>query len=189
MDLLQWRFTFILISITGWTVYVVYRNSQDKGILHYWGFRTDNFKETTMRILPFGIISVIAFFIIGYIQSSINLTWHIIPILILYPVWGTIQQFLVIALVAGNLHDLNSRRFPKVTIILVTALLFGFMHYPYYWLVLATVILALLYGYIYLRSRNVYVLGLFHGWLGGLFFYTVVGRDPFIEIFEKLADS
>jgi len=46
----------------------------------------------------------------------------------------------------------------------------------------------LLYGYIYLRSRNVYVLGLFHGWLGGLFFYTVVGRDPFIEIFGKLAD-
>jgi uncharacterized protein len=51
---------------------------------------------------------------------------------------------------------------------------------------LGTFILALLYGYIYLRSRNLYVLGLFHGWLGALFFYTVVGRDPFAEVFGKL---
>ncbi len=37
-----------------------------------------------------------------------------------------------------------------------------------------------------LRIRNVYVLGILHGWLGALFYYTVVDRDPFIEVFGKL---
>lgn len=60
------------------------------------------------------------------------------------------------------------------------------MHYPYYWLMIGTTILALLYGFIYLLSRNIFVMGVFHGWLGALFFYTVVGRDPFAEIFGKL---
>lgn len=63
---------------------------------------------------------------------------------------------------------------------------FGLLHYPYYWLMLGTFILALLYGFIYLQSRKVFVMGLFHGWLGGLFFYTIVGRDPSAEVFDRL---
>jgi membrane protease YdiL (CAAX protease family) len=51
--------------------------------------------------------------------------------------------------------------------------------------VIGNFILALFYGYVYLKVRNIWVLGLFHGWLGALFFYTVVNRDPFIEVFGK----
>lgn len=136
-------------------------------------------------VLPFGIASIVMFFIVGFYLDRLNITWHIIPILLLYPVWGVIQQFLVIGIVAGNLKDLDRSRLPSLSIIFVTALLFGILHYPSYWLVLATFVLALFYGYIYLKARNVYVMGIFHGWLGGLFFYTVVDRDPFQEIFSK----
>jgi membrane protease YdiL (CAAX protease family) len=87
--------------------------------------------------------------------------------------------------VAGNLKDMQRGRFSNAVIIFLTALLFGLLHYPFYWLVLGTFILALFYGYVYLKARNVYVLGIFHGWLGALFFYTVVGRDPFQEVFGK----
>jgi hypothetical protein len=61
----------------------------------------------------------------------------------------------------------------------------GILHYPSIWLVIGTSILALFYGYIFLKGRNVYVLGIFHGWLGGLFYYTVVRRDPFAEVFGR----
>jgi uncharacterized protein len=64
--------------------------------------------------------------------------------------------------------------------------MFGFMHYPDRWLMAGTFVLALLYCLIYLRERNLFALGLFHGWLGAVFYYTVVGRDPFMEIFGKL---
>jgi hypothetical protein len=41
---------------------------------------------------------------VGSWQGTLNLTWHIIPILITYPIWGTIQQFLIIGLFTGNLQ-------------------------------------------------------------------------------------
>jgi len=186
MDLLQWKLLFIIVSIFGWTAYVLYRNKNVKGILSYWGFRTDNFSAVTRKVLPFGILAVISFLVVGYSRDTINFTWHIIPILILYPIWGVIQQFIVIGLVAGNLQDLKTNRLSEVVIIVSTAVLFGLIHYPYYWLIAGTFVLALFYGFIYLKARNVYVMGLFHGWLGGLFFYTVVGRDPFAEVFGKL---
>jgi uncharacterized protein len=186
MDLLHWRLPFIILSIVSWVVYVSYQSKRLPDILHYWGFRFDNFLNVLKIILPFGVVSLILFFIVGFYRDTLNITWHIFPILILYPIWGVIQQFLVIALVAGNLNDLKKYKVNRFSIILITAILFGLLHYPHYWLVLGTFILALLYGFIYLKSRNIYVMGLFHGWLGAIFFYTVVGRDPFAEVFGKL---
>jgi len=48
-----------------------------------------------------------------------------------------------------------------------------------------TFVLALVYGYLFLKERNIYVLGFFHGWLGAICFYTIVDRDPFVEIFLR----
>lgn len=186
MDWLQWKLPFILMAIIGWTIYVTYRKERVRGILQYWGFRTDNFRDVWKIVLPFGVVSVVAFFTTGFFLETINITWHIIPVLILYPVWGIIQQFLVIALVAGNLKDLKGSRYSDAAIIFTTALLFGLLHYPFYWLIAGTFALALFYGFVYLRARNVFVMGIFHGWLGALFFYAVVGRDPFAEVFAKI---
>ena len=186
MDWLNWRFPFVAIAILSWIIYIIYRSRKQPSILQYWGFRTDNFRKVVKMILPFGLFAVIAFAGIGLYQGTINITWHIIPILILYPIWGIIQQFLLIALTAGNLQDLKSYKLNKQVIILIAAVLFALVHYPYWWLITGTFILALLYGFIYLKERNIYVLGIFHGWLGGLFYYTVVDRDPFVEMFGKL---
>lgn len=185
MDWLQWKLPFIVFAIVAWSIYVFIRHKQDSGILKYWGFRIDTFNQVLKLVAPFGVISVISFVAIGFYLGRLNFTWHIVPILLLYPIWGIVQQFLVIGIVAGNLKDLHQRKFPSVVIILITAFLFGILHYPFYWLMLGTFILALFYGYVYLRARNVYVMGIFHGWLGGLFFYTVVGRDPFAEVFGR----
>jgi uncharacterized protein len=186
MDLLNWKLPFIIIAILAWTVYVLYQHQKLPGILHYWGFRFDTFLMVLKIVLPFGFAAVITFFIIGYYHDTLNITWHIFPILLLYPIWGIIQQFLVIGLVAGNLNDLEKFKMNKFLIVLLTAVLFGSLHYPHYWLVLGTFILALFYGFVYLKSKNVYVMGIFHGWLGAIFFYTIVGRDPFAEVFGKL---
>lgn len=186
MDYLNWRFPFVLVAILSWTAYIIYRNKTKPGIINYWGFRTDNFKTVLKTVLPFGLISVIAFICIGLYQGTNNYTWHIIPILILYPVWGIIQQFLLIALTAGNLQELKGKKMNKGFILLLSALLFAVVHYPFVWLIIATFILAIFYGFIYLQERNIYVLGIFHGWLGGFFYYTVLDRDPFLEMFGKL---
>lgn len=186
MDYLNWRFPFVVSAILVWAVYIMYRSRTKERVLSYWGFRKDNFHKVTRKVLPFGIFAVIVFLIIGFFQGTINVTWHIVPILILYPIWGIIQQFLLIALVAGNLQDMKGRKLNNTLVILFSALLFASVHYPFVWLIIGTFFLAIFYGFIYLKERNIYVLGLFHGWLGGLFYYTVLNRDPFLETFGKL---
>ena len=131
MDHLNLRLPFVVAAIILWAGYIIYRNNTKKGIIKYWGFRTDNFKIVLRKVLPFGLLSVIAFFCIGLYQGSINITWHIIPILILYPAWGIIQQFLLIALTAGNMQDLKGQRLNKTIIILFSALLFASVHFPF----------------------------------------------------------
>lgn len=186
MDFLNVRLPFIAGAMVFWLVYIVWHVINDRERTRHWGFRLDNLTAAVKMLIPFAIFSCVSFFVVGYFQHSINFTWHIFPVLIMYPLWGTIQQFLLISLVAGNLRDIDSKGRTSVSgIVLIAALLFGLIHYPWYWLMAGTFVLALLYGFVFLRERNVFALGIFHGWLGALFFYTVVNRDPFVEVFGK----
>jgi membrane protease YdiL (CAAX protease family) len=186
MDYLNWRFPFVLIATIFWITYILYRVRTERGISKYWGFRTDNFKKAFRIVLLPGLMAIVLFVVIGIFQKTINITWHILPILILYPVWGTIQQFLLIGLTAGNLNDMKGLDLAKSVIIFLSAVLFGAIHYPFVWLMVATFFLALFYGWVYLKEKNLYVLGLFHGWLGAIFYYTILDRDPFMETFGFL---
>lgn len=183
MDYLDWKLFFVLAVLLGWSTYIYFRWKKVNGILRYWGFRTDNLKRVGAKVVPFGVLCIAASIFAGYLLGTINITWHIVPILLMYPLWGIIQQFLLIGLVAGNLQDMTKIRFSEFVIVLSSAILFSAIHYPSYWLILGTFILAFFYVYTYLRSRNVYLLGLLHGWIGAIFFYSVVGRDPFQEAF------
>lgn len=180
MDHLNWRLPYVVVAILAWSIYVYCRASKEKGILKYWGFRTDNFKKATKFIRPFVFVAVTSFFIIGWYQDTLNVTWHVLPLLLTYPIWGSIQQFLTIGLIAGNLNHL---RVHKLIVVILTAILFSIVHYPSMWLMFGTFILALFYGYMYLKVKNIYVMGICHGWLGALFYYTVVNQDPFQDIF------
>lgn len=189
VDYLNWRLSFVLVTIILWSAYVFFRFKKDKHALKDWGFRTDNFKSISKFLLPFVVISMILFWVIGYLQGTINLTWHIIPLLITYPIWGSIQQFLTIALLAGNLKDLKAAKINKTLIIFITAVFFSIIHYPVGWLMAGTFVLALFYGYIYLKVKNIYALGIVHGWLGAIFYYTVVNQDPFADVFLKVVNQ
>ncbi|MCW5520233.1 CPBP family intramembrane metalloprotease [Aureitalea sp. L0-47] len=183
MDYLNLRLPYVVTAVLGWTIYIICRSRQQKGILSYWGFRKDNFRKTIKLLLPFALGALLLFLIVGYFQDSLNLTWHILPILITYPLWGIIQQFLVIGLVSGNMHDMNEPKLNKFLIVILSAVLFSVVHYPSNWLMIGTFVLAIFYGFVYLRIRNLYALGIFHGWLAAAFYYTVVGTDPFQDAF------
>lgn len=187
MDWLDHRLFFISSIIIFWVTYVIIRNKRNGNILKYWGFRKDNFYQTVKLVLPFALISIISCVGIGIYNNTLNLSWHIFPILLTYPIWGTIQQFLLIGLVAGNLNHLFSDKLSKEVIILISAILFSIIHFPNIWLMIGTFFLALFYGFVYLKQKNLFVLGILHGWLGALFFYTVVNRDPLVEIFKHLS--
>jgi hypothetical protein len=183
MDALGAKLPFIVGAILGWGAYVYFQHRRQPGILAYWGFRTDNFRKSFLRVLPLAIAAVLFFAGVGYVNGRWVLSWHLLPVLLLYPVWGVIQQFLVVGLVAGNLHDYAGRRLHPAVITGSTAVLFSAVHWPAQLLVAGTFVLALVYVTVYLSRRNLWVLGLYHGWIGGFFYFLVLGRDPWREVF------
>jgi hypothetical protein len=185
IDLLEWRLPFIICTLAAWSTYAV---SRPRAIRAYWGFRTDNFGVVLRLLAPLAVISAASFIAIGLIKNKLNITWHILPIMLFYPVWGTIQQLLCVGLVTGNLQDM-SKPLNGLHNMLVTATLFSIMHYPDTMLMAGTFVLALVYSLVYQKQRNIYALGLFHGWLGALFYYSIVGRDPFLELLGRFGSS
>lgn len=187
MDGFNYRFLYITLACVGWAAYIIYRSKRSPWILAYWGFKQEHFKSTFLQLLPYALVAVAGFIIYGLQTGSIIISWHIIPIFIIYPIWGIIQQFLIVALVGGNLHDMSNIRLSPWVIIPVTAVIFAGVHYPFPVLIGGTFILALIYTYVYLKKKNLWVLGLYHGWLGAIFFYTVLSRDAWLELFTRIS--
>lgn len=183
MDMLNWRLPYILIACLFWLAYCFYRYQQQPNILSYWGLSLQGFKQTWLELTPFALCIGGLFVFMGYQLETSVLNWHILPILLLYPIWGIIQQFIIIALIAKNLSDLQKHTFSLPFIIVLTATIFASVHYPFPILIIGTFCLAIVYTLLYLKGRNLLVLGIYHGWLGGLFFYAILGRDPWLEVF------
>ena len=186
MDMLNLRLLFISVACSFWIAYMIYRARKNKEIFIYWGMSKKNFKKTFLEFLPVFIGSVILFVWIGNRMNTNIINWSILPILLLYPIWGIIQQFVIIALLARNFKDMNRFKMSNPVIILITAVIFAGGHYPHYLLIVGTFVLALVYTGLYLKGRNLIVMGIYHGWIGAVFFYTLLERDPWKEVFEMI---
>ena len=115
-------------------------------------------------------------------HSSLSFHWHMIPLLLFYPVWGLIQQFLVQALVAGNLSGTSGVVGAPWFVTIVCAGLFAVVHLPDLVLAICTFLLGLAFTPIYLKWRNLWPLGIYHGWLGVFVYFWVLNRDPWLEM-------
>lgn len=178
VDVFNAKFWFILLAGIFWILYIFIRVSQNINTLKDWGFKKEGFIPSIKIIAIPSIVVVASSIGIGLSNGNLILNWHIFPIMILYPIWGTLQQFLIISLFGGNLNRLN---IPPIMNIILTAFLFSIVHYPSIELILATFILAIFYMLLFLRYKNVWVLGLFHGWLACIFYFFALGRDPWAE--------
>jgi hypothetical protein len=176
---------FIALACVGWIGYIGWRVRQDSSLWVQWGFHTNNLSSAF--VWPTVIFVVGVSLMAGYGLAHGRLIWqgHILLLLLLYPLWGILQQFLVQALGVANLMTL----FPKQGVMValpVGVLLFSLVHYPDGWvLMLATGVMACFFIPCYLRDRNLWPLGLYHGWLGTFFYLWVLGQDPWIDVFGK----
>ncbi|MFZ6011611.1 MAG: type II CAAX prenyl endopeptidase Rce1 family protein [Bacteroidota bacterium] len=186
VDLLPYKFWYILAACLLWIGYAASRFIIQPDVLEYWGFSRKTFRTTFLRLLPFAVACVITFLVVGLVRKTAIVNWHILPILLFYPLWGVIQQFMIMALIAGNLRDLDRIRLPKILIIVISACVFSIVHYPSLYLIAGTFILALLYAVVYLKSRNLWALGIYHGWLGCFYYFFILHRDPWLEVVRTM---
>lgn len=186
MNYLDLELPFIIVATSFWSFYTFYRWKLDDNIFNIWGFSKENRRKTFLKLLPYAIGAALLFIVIGSIQGVQLFNWHILPVLILYPLWGLVQQFLMMSLVAGNMHARTNPRFSLIPTIFVSACLFGILHYPSPALMLATTLMAAIYTFIFLKWRSLWALGFYHGVLGGLFYFYVLQRDAWVEVFSAM---
>jgi len=185
-DVLHRQFWFIMTASLFWLGYLIFNSITNKQRVLHWGFQRKGLKESIRLIFPIALIAVTLFVTYGILSDKLILSWHIVPSLLLYPLWGIAQQYLILGLIAGNLQDIKSLKIFKPLIILITAILFCLVHFPNYKLMGGTFILAVVYTIVYMRYRNLWALGVIHGWLGSFFYYFVLGKDAWLTFIKSI---
>ncbi|MEO6201977.1 MAG: CPBP family glutamic-type intramembrane protease [Nitrospirales bacterium] len=167
-----------------WMGYILWQVWQNPTKWRSWGFRTDNLREAFIwpSVLFAGSGLVMAWY--GVVTGRELWQGHMLFLLFLYPLWGILQQFLVQALGVDNLIKI----FPQHGLLLaipIGVILFAVVHFPDGWLMLATGLMACFFIPFYVRDRNLWPLGLYHGWLGTFFYLWVLDRDPWVSVFGR----
>jgi hypothetical protein len=174
------QLTFVVGACLFWTGFVVVRAAADLSVLAEWGFSSKNFGRSVKLLLPAMLLTLSGFAAFGTLTGRMLMNWHFVLICLLYPIWGLVQQFLVVALLAGNVKKYS--RIPEWGIVFLTALIFAVAHVPYLPLVAAAFCLAVITTSVYLRARNLWALGIFHGWFGASLYFFALGQDPWKEV-------
>jgi uncharacterized protein len=182
MDWLYFRAFYITAACIFWSFYIYKRYRKNRLILQNWGFRKDHFNQTFLFLLPFALLMAAAIAWHGISHPAVFLNWHIIPVFIFYPVWGIIQQFLMVALVAGNLDSITTIKLSRIQIFLLTSVVFAWVHYPHLPIMIFTFFMELVFLYAFFKWKNLWALGLYHGWIASLLLFLVLGRDLWNEL-------
>lgn len=174
---------YIIFACAFWLAFVLWHARRRPDALRRWGFRADNLCEASRTPLILFVVSAAVFASIGVAQGTFSVPVQLPALLLLYPVWGVAQQFLVMGIVVGNLESIAGFDRHRFVLIAFGSAIFGAVHLPSFPLVIGTTALAALYVPLYLRYRNLWPLGVVHGWIGSLFYLWVLGVNPWMETF------
>lgn len=173
---------FIPIATLGWGGYIYYRARREPGFFRRTGLTPHGlgpaFRDASL--VAAGSLALMAG--AGALQGSLALHRDMVPLLLLYPAWGLIQQFLVQGMLSGNLSNGPGWTNSPYVITPISAAAFGSVHLPNWRLAAGTFGLGLAYTPLYLRHRNLWPLGLYHGWLGVFYYFWVLEKNPWARM-------
>lgn len=174
---------FIVGASLAWSAYLLFRAYRDKNAFTNWGFRTDNLLVASK--VPLALFAAVALALAAYaaVRGTLRFPSHLVLLLLLYPLWGLVQQFLALGVVVNNLERASGLRGRRSLLILVGAALFGLVHAHDWPLAAATAGLELVLIPLYLRHRNLLPLAVIHGWIGALFYLWVLNEDLWVKNF------
>jgi len=164
-------------------VFVVFRASQDRTVFHHWGFRGDNLPAAIAPAIVVFVVGAAGLAAVGSYQGTFSLPGARPADVSDLRNLGLIQQFLMLGVLLNNLDCFPVLRQRRTILTLLMALIFALLHAGKQKLMVATFLLELALVPLYLRHRNLWPLGILHGWLGGLFYLWIENRDLWVERF------
>jgi membrane protease YdiL (CAAX protease family) len=160
------------LMVGAWLAYLAGRVRRDPGLWREWGFRADNLLPALGEASLLGAAALAAIVPYGLHRGHFPPPASFWAVILLYPLWGLAQQFLLQALLARNL-----RPFLGAAVVPAAAALFSIAHAPDWPLMGLTFAAGLAWTWLYQRRPNLWVLGAWHGVLGAAAWYGVLGRD------------
>lgn len=173
---------FIPLTSITWAGYFLHRARRDSTFLTAAGLSSRGLAGCFRVASLVSVGAAVLMAAVAASQGSLQLDGDLLPLFVLYPVWGLVQQTLVQGMVARNLREAEGRVRSPYVITPLTALLFGVIHLPDWKLMAATTGIGLAFTPIYLKYRNVWPLGVYHGLLGALFYFWVLEKNPWRDL-------
>ena len=167
------RALLVLPLVVGWLSYFALRWRLKPKLIADLGFRRQGLWESARLCGLLILVAAPAMLTYGWWHEA-ELTWAFGLTLLVYPVWGLVQQLLLQGLISHNLD----KYLPVAATTLISSTLFGLVHWNEPILVGATFLLGLVLTPLYLKHRNLWALGVAHGWLGSLIYPLVLLREP-----------
>jgi hypothetical protein len=183
MDWLGMRAFYIGGICLFWFSYLFYRYTLDHSFFIKQGLKRENFKKSLGSLLPYLLLIICITVIYGKLHAAGMLNPHILPILALYPVWGIVQQFMVAGILAESLQSLRSVSSNRYFIVILTSGIFSLVHYPGTILMAFTFTMEVILLTVFFKWRNLWAIGIVHGWTATFLLYYVLDRDLWMELF------
>jgi len=177
------RGVLVVPLVACWVGYIAVRTRVNPEAVAAWGLRREGLRPALLATLAVMAVGAAGMGAIGLVLGASVPPAYAAICLLTYPIWGLIQQLLVQGLVTGNLAKLPGRWGHPAVATVVSATLFGLVHYPHPELMVGTFLLGLTFAPIWLRWRNLWPLALAHGWLGTMIYYVVLMQDPMATYF------
>jgi hypothetical protein len=167
----------IVVVASAWTIHLVRRGRADRAFAARCGLI---WTRDQLRLALFSglLLLAIAMSAMALVATERGHELALPPTffgeLLIYPIWGLIQQWIMVAVV---LDRARGRLSPALAVSL-TAAIFSLTHAPDLDTMLATAIFGLAAYSMFIRARVLPVLAILHGGLGVLFYHWVKGTDP-----------
>ena len=184
MDWLNWSVFYICGIVLFWMAYILYRVKSNRETLILWGFKKEHFKQSLLYLAPLMFITGIVSVLYSSMNESLSFSRYFILVLLLYPLWGLIQQFMMLGIISQNLASAAEGKMNRYLIVFLVSALFSMVHYPSFFLMIFTFFLEVVFVTVYLKWRNLWAIGIAHGWVGTFILYYVLGRDLWSELFS-----
>src|SRR6056297_1813916 len=94
MDWLELRLFYVFAACLFWFIYVYRKRRRYPDVLKSWGFQKAYMRSSFLFLLPVSVVIIAGTIIYGTMNQVSFMNWHILPVLLLYPAWGVIQQFM-----------------------------------------------------------------------------------------------
>lgn len=185
MDWLNWRAFYMVGVCLLWLGYILFRLKTNREYLTIWGFKKEYFKQTIIYLAPLIFISIIVSVLYSYYHKSLSFSWHFILVFFLYPFWGIIQQFMMLGIISQNLIAITEEKMSSFLVIFFVSILFCLVHYPSFILMGFTFFLEIVFITVYLKWRNLWAIGIAHGWIATFILYFILGRDLWAELLGR----